>query len=426
MDANRKTAYFTLVDIEDKHAYSNLALNRQILIGKPDSPAFVRQMVYGVVEYKLYLDYIIGHYVKTPVEKMKKCEIVLLRMGIYQLKFMESVPSYAAINETVALARRFCSGREGFINAVLRNYQRTGEQVMLPKREEDEVRHLSVKYSYESWIVSLWLDQYESEFAEELLGAGNQTPDLIIRPNLLRTTKEDLKIRLANKGYEIKDGHLAPDAIHVKGHDLVGGRLFSSGMFSIMDESSMVVVNLLDPQPGELIMDVCAAPGGKTIYMAEKMQNRGEIIAQDIYKRKLFQLDQDAKRNGISIIKSRTWDSSRIDSSYEEKADRVLVDAPCSGLGVVRRKPEIKYKKYDTELRELPFKQQAILSASSRYVKKGGVLVYSTCTIHPEENEKVVFEFLKRNPNFEKQESMQLLPNVDDTDGFYICKLIRK
>lgn len=426
MDANRKTAYFTLMDVEGKNAYSNLALNRQILIGKPDSPAFVRQLVYGVLEYKLYIDYIIGHYVKTPLEKMKNCEKVLLRMGIYQLRFMDSVPSYAAVSETVTLARRFCRGREGFINAVLRSYQRTGDELRLPNREEDPITHLSIKYSYEPWIVSLWLDQYEPDFVEELLGAGNQAPDLIIRPNLLKTDKEDLKQRLISKGYEVKDGHLAKDALHIKGHELVGGRLYNSGMFSIMDESSMEVVNMLDPLPGETVMDVCAAPGGKTIYIAEKMKNRGEVIAQDIYKRKLNQVDTEAERNGITIVKTRAWDSARLDSSYEEKADRVLVDAPCSGLGVVRRKPEIKYKKYDSDLRSLPIKQLAILNTSSKYLKRGGVLVYSTCTINPDENEKVVLEFLKRNPNFEKAESVQLLPNVHDTDGFYICKMIRK
>lgn len=426
MDVNRKTAYFTLRDIEVKKSYSNLALNHQIIVGKPDSPTFVRQLVYGVLENKLYLDYIIQNYVKTSLDKMKHCEKIILRMGIYQLAFMNSVPSYAAVNESVILAKRYCRGREGFINAVLRNFLRTGEEIRLPNPEDDEVTYLSIKYSYEPWIVRMWLENYESPFVEELLGAGNIIPDLVIHPNLLKTTKEDLMERLIANGYEVKEGHLVKDAIHVKGQDLIGGKLYNSGMFSVMDESSMMVVSMLAPQPGEMIMDVCAAPGGKTIYIAEKMKNEGTIIAQDIYKRKLGLVEQEAKRNGINIINARTWDSTRLDSSFEEKADRVLVDAPCSGLGVVRRKPEIKYKNYDSEIRDLPLKQLAILSTSSKYVKNGGVLVYSTCTINPDENHRVILEFLKKNPLFEKEESVQLLPNVNDTDGFYICKMRRK
>jgi len=426
MDANRKTAFFTLMDIEGKQAYSNLALNHKIAISKPDSAAFVRQLVYGVLENKIYLDYILSHYVKTEVSKLRNSEKTILRMGIYQLGFMESVPAYAAVSESVQLAKRYCRGRDGFINAILRNYLRSGKDIRLPNREDDEVEYLSIKYSYEPWIVRLWLESYEAFFTEELLGAGNQAPDLVIRPNLLRTTKEDLKKRLEQNGYETTDGHLNKDALHVKGSDLIGGRLYKSGMFSVMDESSMEVVSMLDPQPGETIMDVCAAPGGKTMYIAEKMGNVGHVIAQDIYKRKLSLLSQEAERLGISIIETRSWDATRIDSSLEEKADRVLVDAPCSGLGVVRRKPEIKYKKFDAEMRELPEKQLTILTSSSKYVKAGGVLVYSTCTINPEENHRVVLEFLKRNPSFVKEENIQLLPNVNDTDGFYICRMRRK
>ncbi len=426
MDTNRRTAYFTLSDIESKGAYSNLALKRQITLGKPDSPSFVRQLVYGVLENKLYLDYIIGHYVKTSNEKMRPCEKILLRMGIYQLKFMDRIPPYAAVNETVALAKRFCRGREGFINAVLRNYLRSEEEVMLPSKQDNIIDYFSVKYSYDPWIVSLWLNEYEPSFVEDLLQAGNRAPDLTIRPNLLKTDKTDLKNRLINKGYQVNDGYLVSDSLHVKGGDLVGGRLYNSGMFSIMDEASMEVVNQLDPEPGNLVMDVCAAPGGKTIYIGEKMKSRGEIIAQDIYRRKLNQVNKEAERSGITIIKTRTWDSTRLDSSYEDKADRVLADVPCSGLGTIRRKPEIKYKKLGTELRDLPLKQLSILTASSKYVKRNGVLVYSTCTINPDENGKVIFEFLKRNPNFQREECRQLFPNVDNTDGFYICKMRRK
>lgn len=426
MDANRKTAYYALLDVEAKKAYSNLALNHHIICGKPDSPAFVRELVYGVLENKLYLDYMIDQFVRTKAEKLKVKELTILRMGFYQLNYMDSVPSYAAVNESVALAKRFCKGKEGFVNGVLRNYLRDKDKVQLPDREEDPVRYLSLKYSYAPWIVSLWLDVYEDRFAEELLAAGNRTPDTVIRLNALKTDKESLTKRLSERGFTVTDGNLAANALHVKGSGLLESKLYKAGLFSVQDESSIIAVDLLDPQPEELIVDVCAAPGGKSLYIAEKMENKGRVLAGDIYKRKLNLLEQDAKRLGLTIIETGTWDATRVDSSKEDKADRVLVDAPCSGLGVISRKPEIKYKKYGEDMVLLPRKQLAILSASSKYVKKGGTLVYCTCTIVPEENQDVVAEFLKKNPEFEKEESMQLLPNINNTDGFYICKMRRK
>lgn len=423
MDKNRRTAYFTLLDVESKKSYSNIALNHHIISGKPDSPAFVRELVYGVLENKIYLDYIISHYIKTPIAKMKASDLIVLRLGIYQLKFLDGVPQYAAVNESVDLAKRFCFGKEGFINGVLRSFLRSGKEVKMPDKEQNLVEYLSIKYSYEPWIVELWLEQFAADFVEELLAAGNVTPDLVVRVNTLKTPRSDLKKRIIAKGYEATDGFLCEQALHVKGTGLLGGKLYESGMFSVQDESSILAVNILDPQSGETVLDVCAAPGGKSLAIAEKMQNRGQINSWDIYRRKLSIIDKEAERLGISIVTTRTWDATRVDSSMIEKADRVLVDAPCSGLGVVRRKPEIKFKKQNLEIEELPRKQLAILSASSKYLKPGGVLVYSTCTISPYENQKVIKDFLKKNPNFIKEEEMQLLPNINNTDGFFICKM---
>jgi len=423
MDKNRRTAYFTLMDVETKQAYSNLSLNHHIISGNPDAPAFVRELVYGVLENKIFLDYIIEQYIKTPVHKMKSSDLTVLRMGIYQLKYLDGVPDYAAVNESVDLAKRFCRGKEGFINGVLRSFLRAGKEVELPDRTKDEVKYLALKYSYEPWIVELWLEQFAVDFVEELLAAGNLTPDLVIRVNFLKTTRDDVKKRIIAKGFKAEDGLLCEEALHVEGRGLLGGKLYNSGMFSVQDESSMLAVNMLDPQPDETIIDVCAAPGGKTLAIAEKMRNRGTISAWDIYKRKLSIIDKEAKRLGISIVTTRSWDATRVDSSMIEKADRVLVDAPCSGLGVVRRKPEIKYKKRSSDIDELPRKQLAILSASSKYLKPGGILVYSTCTISPYENQQVVKDFLKKNPGFSKLEELQLLPNINNTDGFFICKM---
>ncbi|MFA5634801.1 MAG: 16S rRNA (cytosine(967)-C(5))-methyltransferase RsmB [Anaerovoracaceae bacterium] len=426
MDDSRKTAYLTLMDIENKKAFSNLALNHYIAVSKPDSKAFVRRLVYGVLENRMYLDYIIEHYLKDPSHKLGARDRTILRLGLYQLAFMDSVPAYAAVTETVELAKRYCKGRDGFINAILRNYLRTKDEITLPDRQSDEIAFLSIKYSYAPWIVQMWIGEFGSEFTEELLAAGNKTPELVIRPNLLKNRKRALKKRLEGKGYEVHDGRMSHIALRVKGEDLLSTHSYQSGLFSVQDESSMVAVDLLDPKPNEFIMDVCAAPGGKTMYIGERMDNRGRILARDLYKKKLDLLAKDAERLGISIIEPSTWDAEKVDGTMSEQADRVLVDAPCSGLGIVRRKPEIKYKEWDGELENLPEIQMRILNASSRYVKMGGTLVYSTCTLNPAENQDITSRFLKENREFIKEESIQLFPNINDTDGFYICRMIRR
>jgi len=421
MDANRKTSYLTLLDVESKKAYSNLALNHQIAINKPGSQGFVRELVYGVLENKLTLDHYIDILVKDGIKSLKVHELIILRMGIYQLGYMDSVPEYAAVNESVLLAKRYCRHKAGLVNGVLREYLNKKMQIRLPDRHEDEVKYLSVKYSYAPWIIELWMEHYDMDFLEELLEAGNATPPTTIRMNWLKVMKKDLMNKLREKNFDAEEGKVSRNAINVKGSGLLETELYKMGMFTPQDESSMLVAEKLDPKHGEIIMDVCAAPGGKTTAIAERMNNTGRIIASDIYRRKLDLIDREARRLGITNIETRSWDATRVDSSMLQKADRVLVDAPCSGLGVIRRKPEIKYKEYTEEMQLLPKKQLAILSASSGYVKPGGTLVYSTCTINPEENENVTDSFLKRNTAFKLVEKVQLLPNTDGTDGFYIC-----
>ena len=425
MDINRKTAYLVLVDVESKKAYSNLALNHQMVINKPNAPGFVRELVYGVLENKLTLDYYIDLLVKDGVKSLKTPELIILRMGVYQIAHMGSVPEYAAVNESVVLAKRYCHSKASLVNGVLREYINKKIQLRLPARGEDEVRYLSIKYSYAPWIVEMWLDHYDIDFVEKLLAAGNETPPMTIRLNWLRVMKPDLIKNLQERGFTVEQGSLCQNALHVKGNNLLDSDMYKLGLFTPQDESSMLVAEKLNPKQGDLVLDVCAAPVGKTTAIAERMNNTGRIIASDVYKRKLELIEKEAERLGIRNIETRSWDATRVDSSLLQKADRVLVDAPCSGLGVVRRKPEIKYKEYSMEMERLPKKQLAILSASSSYVKPGGTLLYSTCTVNPEENEEVVEAFLRKNPSFEKKEKLLLLPQVDGTDGFFICVMKR-
>ncbi|MDO4834294.1 MAG: 16S rRNA (cytosine(967)-C(5))-methyltransferase RsmB [Bacillota bacterium] len=426
MDKNRKTAYLALLDVHARKAYSNLALNHKITMNKPNFPAFVRELVYGVLESKLTLDFYIDRLVDEGIDSLKPAELTILRMGIYQIISMDSVPEYAAVSESVDLAKRYCKSRAGLVNGVLREFQKRKDSMELPAREDDLIRYLSVKYSYAPWIIELWLKYYEESFVEELLAAGNSKPPLTIRMNWLKVRKDDLRKALEDRGYEVEDGSICQNALNIKGSGLLESELYRHGLFTPQDESSMLVSEKLGVKQGDTVMDVCAAPGGKTTAIAERMNNTGRVLASDIYRRKLEQVDKEAKRLGITIIESRSWDATRVDSTMVKKADCVLVDAPCSGLGVVRRKPEIKYRERNDEMELLPNKQYAILSASSAYVKPGGTLLYSTCTVNPEENEKVVERFLKRNGGFEKVEAIQLLPNVNGTDGFYICVMKRE
>ena len=400
MDANRKTAYLALMDVESRKAYSNLAINHQIIVNRPNSQGFVRELVYGVLESKLTLDYYIDQLLTDGIDSVRLPELTIIRMGIYQLGCMNSVPEYAAVNESVMLAKKYCRGKSGLVNGVLREY--------LNKK------------------MQLWLEYYSTDFVEELLRAGNETPPVTVRMNWLKVMKKDLISKLESQGFEAEEGKLCQNALNVRGSGLLDTEMYKLGMFTPQDESSMLVAEKVDPKHGDVVMDVCAAPGGKTTAIGERMNNSGKIIASDIYRRKLDIVDKEAKRLGITNIETRSWDATRVDSSMIYKADRVLVDAPCSGLGVTRRKPEIKYKAFSEDMALLPKKQLAILSASSHYVKPGGRLVYSTCTINPAENEKVTDTFLKKHPEFVKVERTLLLPNVNGTDGFFICVMDRK
>lgn len=347
-------------------------------------------------------------------------------MGIYQIAKMSSVPEYAAVDESVQMAKKFARGREKFINGVLRSYIRDRHNIILPNKDRELSKYLSVRYSYEEWIVKLWLEVYDGNFVEELLKAGNETPPITIRVNRVKALKNDVGQKLVNLGFEVKEGDVSKTALHVRGEGLLDTDMYKNGEFSVQDEASQLVTEFLQPEPTDLIIDVCAAPGGKSLATAEKMHNKGKVIAQDIYGRKIANVQKEAERLGLSNVETFTWDASKVREDFVEKADRVIVDAPCSGLGVVRRKPEIKYKKNNDEMAMLPIKQLAILEASSKYLKKGGTLLYSTCTINPYENERVVSDFIRKHPEFTLEKSTQLLPNVNRTDGFYISIMKRE
>ena len=421
MDINRKTAFDVLMDVEKNGAYSNLSLNSFIEKNRPDSPAFVRELVYGVLRNRMLLDWFLGQLIPSGLKKIKKQDLTLLRMGVYQLSYMKSVPEYAAVSETVNMAKKLARGRERFINGVLREYSRNRQQLVLPDREVNLEEYLSIVYSAERWIVRLWTDAYGGEKTEALLKASNETPGLAVRVNLMKTDRKALKEKLEALGFEAEESEVSDRALLVKGSGLLDTEPYREGMFSVQDEASILTSDALEAKPGDCIADVCAAPGGKTFATAELMAGKGVIYAMDKYEHKLKLMEAQAKRAGIENIRLLKHDSTEPVEGLKERMDKVLADVPCSGLGVIRRKPEIKYKGMQ-DLDELIERQRQILQAAASYVKAGGTLVYSTCTINPVENEKQIVEFLRGNKEFKALEQKQLLPD-GGTDGFFICRM---
>lgn len=436
----RKIALEVLIDIERNNAYSNIALNKHLRGKELDGrdQRFITELVYGVIENKIYLDYITGQLSKTKIDKIHPSVMNILRLGLYQIIYLDKVPSSAAVNESVNLTKKVQMKAAGFVNGLLRNYLRNRENLKVPTHQENPSVFLSITYSHPQWLVEKWIDEFGLAFTEELLKGNNAKPVLTARVNTLKINKNELIEHLKKNDIEVADGKYVEEAIRFENmYSLEEVESFQKGYFQIQDESSMLVAHVLDPKPHDTVIDVCAAPGGKTTHMAQLMKNEGMIIARDIHDHKLKLIDRTAKRLGITIIKTQCYNAKDIDQTMIGKANRVLVDAPCSGLGIIRRKPEIKYNKNPDDLQKIMDLQLEILENASKYVTDNGYLVYSTCTITREENIGVIQRFLSKNEDFimvdinpllpksirKTEKYLQLYPHVDDVDGFFICKL---
>ncbi len=417
MDAVRETALKTLYETDINGAYSNIAL-KNALAGENFSDrdrAFVTSLVYGVIDKEITLDHVIGQYSKIKLKKLSPYILLILRMGIYQILFMDKIPDSAAVNESVTLAKRYGhKASAGYVNGVLRSVIRGG--IEYPK---DKNRYLEIRYSYPEWIVKKWVSDFGYEFTESLMKAFERPARLTLRPNTLKTNAPQLCRLLAEYGAEESDG-----AVMCRGFDIAKNDLYKNGYFSVQDKAAQDAVKVLAPKRGYKVIDMCAAPGGKTAHMAEMMGNDGEILAFDIYPHKAELIDKNAARLGIDIIKTEVCDAAEHDPRLDGSADRVLCDVPCSGLGIIGRKPEIKRARHE-DLPELYKIQRRVLDNGAAYVKPGGTLVYSTCTIDRRENEGRISEFLAENGGFEKEYEKTYYPHIDNTDGFYICGLKR-
>ncbi|TJX16169.1 16S rRNA (cytosine(967)-C(5))-methyltransferase RsmB [Tissierella creatinini] len=439
----RDLALKILLEIHEKKGYSNLSITKHIneKISQQDEN-LIREIVYGILENQLYIDYIISKSSKIKVNKIHPAILEIIRIGIYQIAFMDRIPNSAAVNESVNLAKKYGhKGTVGFVNGILRSISR--DQGILTIDVKDEIKYFSIKYSHSEDLVKRFIKDFGSKFTEELLKANNSKPLLNIRVNTLKIDKDALKRKLEEKGFIISFGQFANDALIV--HNPV--RItnldeFKNGEFTIQDESSMLVGQLLEPKEGALVLDLCSAPGGKSTHIGQYMKNKGLIISRDIFAHKIKLIESNAKRLGINIIKTEVFDALDLDKDLLEKVDYLLVDAPCSGLGLIRRKPEIKWNRTSDDIDDLARLQENILEVAKHYVKKGGVLIYSTCTILDQENKALVEKFLANNRNFKpvvlddpnlnnKFETLnegyiQLYPNKHNTDGFFIAKMIKE
>ena len=418
----RQAAARALMQIFDHGAYSNLALP-PLLADLPERErAFASALTLGVLERAVTLDHILGTYGKTPVRKLQSPVLQALRCGVYQLVYMPSVPESAAVSQAVETVRALgAGGASGYVNGLLRAFVRAGKSWPEPK---DPRTALSVRCGVPAALAGLLRRSYGHERAVAALEALSQKAPLFVRVNTCRISREALLERLEQEGIQALPDAAAPGAVRIlSGGSPASGNCFAAGLFHIQDLSSQLCAEFLEVAPGMRLLDLCAAPGGKTFTLAEQMEDRGEILACDLYPSRLSLVESGAVRLGLSSIRVRAADARVYDPALG-RFDRVLCDVVCSGFGVIRRKPEIRYKDPNT-LADLPAEQYNILCTASNYLKKGGKLVYSTCTLNPTENEDVVRRFLAAHPGFSLYAPMRtLLPCADyDGDGFFMARL---
>ena len=437
IDLDREAAYKALLAIERDGSYSNLELSKLLASDGLSNKGFIREIVYGVTENKIYLDYILDKFIKKGASKTKLQALIILRMGVYQILFMNSVPNYAAVNESVALARRFARGTDGFINGVLRNFIRNMESAS-EIDVKGQLEYLSIRYSCQLKLVEELVSMLGFEHAKMLLEHAGHRPPLSIRVNIARISVHELADRLRAKGFEIEGSKLSDRVLLVKGGALTEANEYKEGLFSIQSEESCAIADFADAKSTELVIDLCAAPGGKAAAMAEQMLKPststeplteiepgiagGKVVALELYEHRAALIEATARRLGLENIEVRCQDAVEQIDELVGKADLVLADVPCSGLGVIRRKPEMKYRD-EFDFDELVEIQKGILETGSSYLKPGGRLIYSTCTINPRENELMVKDFLERHEEFISEKEVKLSPFDNGYDGFYMNKL---
>lgn len=432
IDKTREIALKILYKIDKEDAYSNIELNEQIKQNRKNLTekdiGLISEIVYGVTTWRLTLDEIIKKYSKIKIKKISPWILNILRMGIYQIIFLDKIPKSAAVNESVNLAKRYGhASSSNFVNAILRKIEKNDYEEFF--KIEDDIERISKTTSMPKWIVEELMKSNDEKEVEQICKNSNIKPKVTIRVNTLKINKQELIERLKEKNTECKETAEKLDDFLIleKIKNIENIDEFKKGYFTIQDISAGQTARILNPQPGELVLDACSAPGGKTTYMAELMKNKGKIEAWDIHEHRTKLVEKNAQRLGIDIIETKVKDASLYDESLKEKFDKILLDVPCLGIGVIKRKPDIKWQRKPEDIEKITEIQKKILNNCSKYLKNNGTIVYSTCSILKDENEEVVNEFLKENSEYyiKPEETRNILPNQEE-DGFFICKIYKK
>jgi 16S rRNA (cytosine967-C5)-methyltransferase len=437
----RELAYESLLAIFKDNGYSNIVVARMIQrhsLADRDRRLYT-ELVYGTLRYINYLDWIIGKLSSRKLNKLDMKCLIILRMGLYQLFCLTKIPDSAACNESVKLALRYGNtGMSKFVNGLLRNSIRQRDQFHIPSLEEDELLHISLTYHQPLWLVKKFIKAYGRDDAMRAFEYFDTVPDLCVRTNTTKISREELLRVLNERELDAEPAAYAPEGIYIRHmpgiQDL---QEMKQGLCQIQDEPSMLVCHVLDPQPKDTVFDVCAAPGGKTTHIAERMGQTGTVYGCDIYEHKLKLIEDNVQRLGLRNVRALLQDACTIGSVFPGKADKVLVDAPCSGLGVLKRKLDLRWRKRPEEIQALPALQKRILDSAACCVKPGGVLVYSTCTMNDDENIRIIEDFLATHPEFHADDAtkyisipmegpyIQILPQRHGLDGFFIARLVK-
>ena len=417
----RKIAVKALMEVSKNHAYSNITLNKIFSENNldPNEKSFVTALFYGVLDRKISIDYLLSLFIKKPLKKITPLTLEALRIAVYQIYFMDKVPESAAVNESVKIVK---SSKEqfnaSFVNGVLRNLLR--EKPELPK-SNDKIS-LSIKYSCPMWIIDSFIADYGTETAEALLIESLLNPPMILRVNNVKISADDLVLKLSGEG--ISSEKIDDNSLKIlDGMDVKESNCYKEGLFHIQDLASGRSIEKLGLKPNMRVLDLCSAPGGKSFTAAGIMENKGEIRSLDLYEKRVELIEKSSKRLGFDIIKAACGDATVFNSEIG-KFDAVICDVPCSGLGVIRRKPEIKYKESEdfSALEEIQLK---ILNNASLYINGSGKILYTTCTVRKNENEKIVSAFLESHKNFNLEYEHTYMPHIDKTDGFYCAVIIQ-
>ncbi|WP_317310105.1 16S rRNA (cytosine(967)-C(5))-methyltransferase RsmB [Clostridium thermobutyricum] len=418
-------------------AYSNIALSKELDSSNLNSKdkGLVTEIVYGTLRRKRTLDLIIGSFVRD-ISIMDKRILNILRAAIYQLRFLDKIPSYAACNEAVEEAKKISLKSSKLVNGILRNYLKKEGKVNI--KFSNKLYKLAYDYSFEPWLVRLFISQYGENKAIKIMKGLNSTPSITLRVNSLKGDYDSVLEELERLGYNVEEGSISPDAIVIKGGSAIeANELFNEGKCTVQDESAMLVAPVLELEKDDTVLDICSAPGGKTTHIGEILENTGKVLAFDLHENKLSLIKENCERLGVKNVELSQMDGTILNEKLINIGDKVLIDVPCSGLGIIRRKPEIKWNKNKDDLKSLIKIQREIMKNSWQYLKSGGVMVYSTCTLNKEENEENIRWFLKsyedakldtvfigKGENIEYTEDgmVTILPNKN-MDGFFIAKL---